>query len=703
MNKIELSHRQLESFQQKCMSTFRKRENCLISSPSSTGKTFLVKEYIKQYISENYSTILQSPKKLKIVLLFPYKAIAIQEFNSLADFTEKKMIKIFLAVGGVKLNKETVMEANIIVGTFEKFYFILNLFPEIKKNIKVLVIDEFHFLGYNRGKIIESILLKIKKNKKTQIILLSSSIGNPEEIANWLDFKLLQFDKRLVPLELKIEKIKKSLIEEIFSQSKSNLPVIIFQSSRSKVENLAVELAKRRKDVILKKNLEDLFIDSNSLNSIMENVYFPDKLKKAISKRVAYHHAGLSDIVRVFIEQLFLSGEIDYLISTSTLSAGINLPAKMSIFVIERKQIEVDNNLIFQILGRAGRFEFQKKGIGLLLIRPAYLKEYKNKLFDQNSKPTYSCLKSQFFDYDFLIKYFLIEIAFSKEPVSVIIDDLLNKIENSLWFYSNKEAFLIFNSKDVHYALFSQAYSGLDYEEVVSYYEKLDEAFGIKPSNLKLLSKQEKGIGNFSFIILENEKKFKVNMSLEKRQCSCQSQYSNYLCRHQRFLIKMFPFMKEFWLNKYGIIDWLIDNGFLVRSKGMKVNPTTIGRLSAKFFIHPYSFLYFLHLFSTNPNINFRYFFTKVVLFDKQIKRDIKANELTNVQALQIFQQLETQDPLTICSKYNISDSLLENWSEIYDKYSNLFLELKKLFGKNISKKNFADTSVKTSEIEENL
>ncbi|UJG41076.1 MAG: DEAD/DEAH box helicase [Candidatus Heimdallarchaeum aukensis] len=702
MNEIELSSEKLEDFQQRCMETFLKKENCLISSPSSTGKTFLVKEYIKNYIIENYSTILRSPKKMKIVLLFPYKAIAIQEFNSLVDFAEKKMIKIFLSVGGVKLNKETVMEANIIVGTFEKFYFILNLFPEIQKNLKILVIDEFHFLGYNRGKVIESILLKVKENKNTQIILLSSSIGNPEEIASWLGFKLLQYNKRLVPLELNIKKIEKSLIQEIFSISKANLPAIIFQNSRSKVEKLALELAKKRKDVLIK-NFEEFFVNSPNLISIMEEVYFPDKLKEAISKRVAYHHAGLSDIVRVFVEQLFLSGEIDYLISTSTLSAGINLPAKMSIFVIERKQSEVDNNLIFQILGRAGRFEFQDKGIGILLIRPAYLKEYSDKLFDQRGKPIYSSLKSQFFDYDFLIKYFLVEIAFSKEPVSVRIEDLLKKIENSLWFYSNKEIFLVFNSKDVHYALFSQAYSSLDYEEIVDYYEKLDEAFGIKPSNLQLVSKQEKGKGNFSFIILENEKKYKVIMNLERRQCSCQSKYSNYLCRHQRFLIKMYPFMKEYWLNKYGIIDWLIDNGFLVRSKGMKVNPTLLGKISAKFFIHPYSFLHFLHLLIIYPNINFSSFFTKVVLFDEQIKRDIKSNELTNIQALQIFQLLVKQEPLTICSKYNISDSLLENWQEIYTKYKSLFFELKKLMGKNLAKGNFTNNFLTKNEVEETI
>ncbi|MHA1398615.1 MAG: DEAD/DEAH box helicase, partial [Candidatus Heimdallarchaeaceae archaeon] len=168
----------LSFFQKKCLTSFKRGENVLIIAPSSSGKTFIVERYIKDFFKKNYGKFLRSPRKLKIAFVLPYKALAVQEFNQLSLLLEHKGIKLLLAVGGVEVKEEELIESNLIIGTYEKFLLLFKRYETLKNNLQLLIIDEFHFLGTERGRTIEELIIEWKKKEfQPQLILLSSSIS----------------------------------------------------------------------------------------------------------------------------------------------------------------------------------------------------------------------------------------------------------------------------------------------------------------------------------------------------------------------------------------------------------------------------------------------------------------------------------------------------------------------------------------------
>ena len=124
---------------------------------------------------------------------------------------------------------------------------------------------------------------------------------------------------------------------------------------------------KNRKEIIKKLNLT--------------SVGWWDILAKTILKGIAYHHSGLTDEERSIIEQGYRDGHLLLLAATSTLSTGINLPAKAVIFnwpLIGPQPMDITHYK--QMSGRAGRTGFDTFGESVMFTDAKTINHVKSNL-----------------------------------------------------------------------------------------------------------------------------------------------------------------------------------------------------------------------------------------------------------------------------------------------------------------------------------
>jgi len=240
----------------------------------------------------------------------------------------------------------------------------------------------------------------IAESTKNSVRLLgmSTACANATDLANWLGVKegLFNFrhSVRPVPLELYIDgfpevrgfcPLMQSMNRPTFSAIKTHSPekpVIVFVPSRRQTRLTA-------KDLINFCGMEDnprrfVHMSEEDLQLNLTRVK-DDALKEAISFGIGLHHAGLVESDRQLAEELFLNNKIQILVATSTLAWGVNLPAHL--VVVKGTQFydakiegykDMDLTDVLQMLGRAGRPQFDNSGVARIFTQDAKKDFYKH-------------------------------------------------------------------------------------------------------------------------------------------------------------------------------------------------------------------------------------------------------------------------------------------------------------------------------------
>jgi superfamily II RNA helicase len=150
------------------------------------------------------------------------------------------------------------------------------------------------------------------------------------------------------------------------------LPALCYVFSRKQLERCAQEMTinllefDSKVPYTVDRECEQII---RKLPNYQEYLHLPEyqNMVQLLRKGVGMHHAGLMPVLREMVELLFAKGFIKILFCTETMSVGINLPVKTTIFTEVSKYDGVNNRMLLgheytQAAGRAGRLGLDKVG-----------------------------------------------------------------------------------------------------------------------------------------------------------------------------------------------------------------------------------------------------------------------------------------------------------------------------------------------------
>ncbi|MCI4457615.1 MAG: DEAD/DEAH box helicase [Desulfurococcaceae archaeon] len=348
-----------------------KNRNIIVSTPTASGKSLIAYMALMNVFLNGFKGIYTTP----------LKALATEKYEDLIDHFRGLGAKIGISTGDYDSPSEDLKRYDVLVTTYERLDAIMRQRPSWLRDIGAIVVDEIHVLGDDeRGPVIEMILSRALKNS-WQIIGLSATIGNPEDIGGWLNAETIECDWRPVPLIQGYYDKKKSKIffengsqedvaGDLISHSVSkavrdDYQILVFKQSRRDVENTASKIASEMSLLLSRysgktKELIDLL--NENVSSRIER----ELLSKLFLRGVSFHHAGLSPEARKIIEKGFREKILRIVVATPTLAAGVNLPARRVIIYTHRYEkgyYEPISILEYkQMAGRAGRPQYDPYG-----------------------------------------------------------------------------------------------------------------------------------------------------------------------------------------------------------------------------------------------------------------------------------------------------------------------------------------------------
>ncbi len=362
-------------------------KSLLISAPTASGKTLIAILSMINYLSKN---------KGKIVYLSPLRALAAEkfsEFKKLESIDFKRKIKVKISTGDFEAVDKDLVNSDVIILTNEKMDSIIRHGSEWVDDVGLVIADEIHLIGNeDRGPTLEIILTKLKLlENKPQILGLSATISNSDEISEWLGCKLVENKWRPVPLfegvydagsvvmndgrEFEIESsIRGKPVDLGIESVKNGGQSLLFAETRTRSSSLATKAADAISTSLHKSEIIELEKISKKILANNEHTDLIKTLATLVKKGVAFHHAGLNQNCRETVESEFRNGKIKLLAATPTLGAGVNLPARrVVISSLNRYNSRVGTNMPISILeykqlcGRAGRPQYDDYGEAIII------------------------------------------------------------------------------------------------------------------------------------------------------------------------------------------------------------------------------------------------------------------------------------------------------------------------------------------------
>ncbi len=365
-------------------------KSVLVSAPTASGKTLIAMLGMLAHLPKN---------KSKIVYLSPLRALAAEkftEFKKLEKINLGRKIKVGISTGDFDSVEDKLENSDILVLTNEKMDALMRFGQSWIGEIGLVIVDEIHLIGdEGRGPTLEMVLTRLKSGligKIPQIIALSATITNSDELAEWLNCEHVESTWRPVPLseavyddfsvtnqdretyDVSFDYVGSSTIGLGVDSVKNGGQGLLFANTRTSAAKLAVDSGPPIEKILSKNELNELLKISKKILANNEHTQLVKKLAFVIKQGVAFHHAGLNQKCREIIENEFRSGKIKLLSATPTLAAGVNLPARrVVISSVLRYNSQYGGNVPISVLeykqlcGRAGRPQYDDEGESIII------------------------------------------------------------------------------------------------------------------------------------------------------------------------------------------------------------------------------------------------------------------------------------------------------------------------------------------------
>jgi helicase len=371
--------------------------NLVLASPTASGKTLVAELCALKHVLEGDG---------KVLYMTPLRALAsekYEEFRKYSAITKKdgKRVSVGISTGDYDSSDPWLERYDIIVATNEKVDSLLRHRAKWMDEISLVIADEVHLLNEaERGPTLEVVLARLMQtNPDIQILALSATINNVEEIGGWLKADYITTEWRPILLKegillhneiqykdgdaRKIEgETKNPAINLALNTVKTGGQSLIFASTRKNAVTLARKAAPIIGEILSKPIKRALEREVERILAAGEKTRISELLAELVKNGVAFHHAGLSGGHRKLIEDSFRQGKIKVLTATPTLAFGVNLPAR-TVIIHDYRRYEPGYGYYpisvleyKQMAGRAGRPKYDKVGEAILIGKTADEADY---------------------------------------------------------------------------------------------------------------------------------------------------------------------------------------------------------------------------------------------------------------------------------------------------------------------------------------
>jgi hypothetical protein len=352
-------------------------ESVLVTVPTGTGKTLMAKAALHAALGRGHRAIYTTP----------LRALTEEKYRELcSDFGDGY---VGFATGDYKVNREAPIQVEVAEILWNRIVADKHVSPA-----EIVVMDEGHYFNDpERGYVWEQTMIGL--DPRTQLVVLSATVGHPERFCHWVELTrrvpmaLIDSRERKVPL---VHEFREDMLIDTVRElaHTGDVPAIVFVFGREQCFEVARLLKSCRRFTTDEERAR--------VEAACEQALLPagaaKELKPLLAHGIGIHHAGILPRYKALVEQLALERLIKFVVSTETIAAGINLPARTVVFPALRKFVKQQPRLVtaaeyHQMAGRAGRPQFDDRGLAITLAPEEIVSELKKELKDAAKRPAY--------------------------------------------------------------------------------------------------------------------------------------------------------------------------------------------------------------------------------------------------------------------------------------------------------------------------